>query len=302
VDEVVFQPISGMVPVFESKMIHLFDHRFADIINADGRTKTLTDSDKGDPTRLSRPRHLLQRKALDRFIRNRWNESWLIVWRDTARNDDVRTLISCIIPYSAPTRNNLPVLAVACASGDALCLVSILSSFMVDYITRLKVAGAHVTRAHIEQLPVPGPEWLDKRVTGFILRSFLMPRAVELVYTCWDLEGLSPGIPPYRWNSGRRSLLAAELDAAVFHLYGSSKELVEDVMDSFPIVQAADIGAFGEYRTKRLVLERFDAMAEAHAAGKEYQSVLDPPPAHPSLTHDSSTRPAWADWYLGEAK
>ena len=53
-----------------------------------------------------------------------------------------------------------------------------------------------------------------------------------------------------------------------------------------------------EYRTKRLILERYDAMAEAEAAGEEYQSILDPPPADPSLAHDPSTRPDWADWYL----
>ena len=55
-----------------------------------------------------------------------------------------------------------------------------------------------------------------------------------------------------------------------------------------------DEAAFGEYRTKRLILERFDAMAAAEAAGEEYQTALDPPPADPSLCHPESTRPDWA--------
>ena len=37
---------------------------------------------------------------------------------------------------------------------------------------------------------------------------------------------------------------------------------------------------FGEFRTKRLILERYDAMAEAMRTGVPYQTILDPPPGH----------------------
>ena len=65
-------------------------------------------------------------------------------------------------------------------------------------------------------------------------------------------------------------------------------------LDSFPIVRRKDETEFGEFHTKRLILERYDAMVEAAAAGVEYQTILDPPPAHPSLCHPESTRPDWA--------
>jgi hypothetical protein len=65
-------------------------------------------------------------------------------------------------------------------------------------------------------------------------------------------------------------------------------------MDTFPIVRRKDEAAHGEYRTKRLILERYEALAECIANGTEYQTVLDPPPAHPSLAHPESTRPDWA--------
>jgi len=45
---------------------------------------------------------------------------------------------------------------------------------------------------------------------------------------------------------------------------------------------------------KRLILERYDAMAGATEAGAEYETCLDPPPADPSLCHPESTRPDWA--------
>jgi hypothetical protein len=50
----------------------------------------------------------------------------------------------------------------------------------------------------------------------------------------------------------------------------------------------------GEYRTKRVILEMYDAMADAARTGKPYQSRLDPPPADPRVAHPESTRPAWA--------
>lgn len=65
-------------------------------------------------------------------------------------------------------------------------------------------------------------------------------------------------------------------------------------MDTFLIVRRKDEAAHGEYRTKRLILERYDAIAAAAAAGTEYQNILNPPPADPSCAHPESTRPGWA--------
>ncbi|HRY11795.1 MAG TPA: hypothetical protein P5544_17670, partial [Candidatus Nanopelagicales bacterium] len=78
----------------------------------------------------------------------------------------------------------------------------------------------------------------------------------------------------------RRELLRAELDAAFFHLYGIARDDVDYIMETFPIVKRKDVAAHGEYRTKRLILEVFDAMQVAIDTGTEYQTILDPPPGH----------------------
>jgi hypothetical protein len=41
----------------------------------------------------------------------------------------------------------------------------------------------------------------------------------------------------------------------------------------------------GRYRTKRVILEIYDAMAESTRTGKPYQTRLDPPPADPRVAH-----------------
>jgi len=56
-------------------------------------------------------------------------------------------------------------------------------------------------------------------------------------------------------------------------------------MDTFPIVRRKDEQMFGEYRTKRMVLEIYNAMTESQGSGVPYQTVLNPPPADPRVAH-----------------
>ncbi len=91
--------------------------------------------------------------------------------------------------------------------------------------------------------------------------------------------------PPFRWDAARRALLRAELDAAFFHLYGLCRDDADYVLDTFPIVRKHDEKEHGEFRTKRLVLEAYDALAEAARTGRAYVSRLTPPPADPQVAH-----------------
>lgn len=154
--------------------------------------------------------------------------------------------------------------------------------------------------------------------------EWLSVHVLELVYTAWDLEPFAQECgwdgPPFRWDDARRFLLRCELDAAFFHLYlpvddrgdwrpartadgcphdetaGELAELTSRfpnprdaaayIMDTFPIVRRKDEEAFdGDYRTKRVILEIYDAMQEAIRTGKPYQTRLEPPPADRRCCH-----------------
>ena len=84
--------------------------------------------------------------------------------------------------------------------------------------------------------------------------------------------------PPFRWDEERRFPMRAELDAAFFHLYGIDRDDVDYVMETFPVVKKQGRAALRHLRTKELILEIYDAMAEAARTGKPYQTILDPPP------------------------
>jgi hypothetical protein len=119
--------------------------------------------------------------------------------------------------------------------------------------------------------------------------TWILPRVIELTYTAWDLAPFARDCgnhgAPFRWNEERRFLLRSELDAAFFHLYGIARDDVDLIMETFPIVKREDVKHHGEYRTKRVILEIYDAMREASEAGKPYSTRVGPPPADPRLAH-----------------
>jgi hypothetical protein len=117
---------------------------------------------------------------------------------------------------------------------------------------------------------------------------------VELTYTAWALEDFARDMgwnsPPFVWDLDRRVRLRAELDAALFHLYGVDEEAVDYVMEGFPIVKRRDEEQHGGYRTKALILDVYRKMADAIATGVPYQTILDPPPADPRVAHPARGR------------
>jgi hypothetical protein len=165
----------------------------------------------------------------------------------------------------------------------AACLCSNLVSFPLDYAARQKVGGLHLKYNVFRQLPVLRPtiygeasKWDSRTVSEWIL-----PRVLELTYTAWDLQPFARDCgddgPPYIWDPERRVVLQAELDAAFFHLYGISRDDAEYILGTFDVLERADIRQYGEFRTKRVVLERYNALAAASAIGQPYVSPLGPP-------------------------
>jgi hypothetical protein len=68
------------------------------------------------------------------------------------------------------------------------------------------------------------------------------------------------------------------LDAAFLHVYWLTRNEAEHVLDSFTVVAKYEARDFGEYRTKRLVLEAYERMVAAIAkGGKGWRPLADPP-------------------------
>jgi hypothetical protein len=160
-----------------------------------------------------------------------------------------------------------------------------------DYVTRQKFSGGSLNKYILIQLPVVNPPggtpcpWNP----DLPLDEWILNRALELSATGNDLTSLSSelgrGHQIFRHDAARRLLLQCELNAAYFRLYGISRGDSDYVLETFPIFRRNDEAAYGEYQTKRVILEVYDAMADAERTGVPYQTLLDPPPADPRVAH-----------------
>jgi hypothetical protein len=277
-------PGEGYVSMLESKLTHAYNHRFATYQTGSLKeTRYAAIQELHNPEWRNYGRYSISTKNLDAKISGLWEKEWTLAWADVARNTDERTLISLIAPRVATdytlrvgfTRN--PTLAPL--------LLSIFNSHVADYLLRLRQGGLHVSDYILEQLPVPDPEQLAPH------QSFLLDRVLELTYTAYDISPFARDLgdsgPPFRWSEGRRTVIRAELDALFFHLYGISREDVDYILDTFPIVRRKDEAKYGTYRTKELILAEYDRMAAAGLTlenplveGENYTSTLTPPPGH----------------------
>ncbi len=279
------------VPLYEAKLTYQFDHRSA---SYDGRKVIdLTVAQKGELTFHAMPRYWVPAaEVLDR-LRDRWDGAWLLSWhRITDVNTMARTLIAGVVPW-AGYGDTLPlVILPRPVARDAAFLAACLNSFVCDYCARQKVGGIHLDFHVLKQLPAPSPAVASAAATWHrqsAVVDWMMPRVLELTYTASDLAPFARDCgydgPPFRWNDERRFLIRSELDAAFFHLYGIGREDVGYVMDTFLIVKRDDVKRHGDYRSKRTILEIYDAMQTAIATGRPYQTILDPPPADPRAAH-----------------
>jgi hypothetical protein len=157
-------------------------------------------------------------------------------------------------------------------------------SIALDYAARQKIGGLHLTYGCLKQLPVLGPEEFDRAASWAPhrpLRDWLLPRVLELTYTAWDLQPFAEDCgeagPPFIWDPARRFQLQCELDAAFLHLYGVSRDDADYILGTFDVLQRSDEREHAEYRTKRVVLEVYEALADAAATGRPYVSPLGPP-------------------------
>lgn len=291
------EAISSHVPLFEAKMISSYNHRYGDFsLLAPGEREhilpAVPDLSLQDPAYENTPRYWVPSTEVDGRLDQVWPRNWLIGWRDvTDARSSVRTVVATIIPRVG-AGHTIPLFITDQTTQFVCCLLANMCSFALDYATRQKLGGTHLTYTYIKQLPILPPSEYAAKVpwhSCMDIVGWLSPRVVELTYTSWMLADFASDAgfdcPPFRWSVARRLTIRCEIDAAMFHLYQLSRDEVDYVMDTFPIVRKNDEKAHGEYRTKRLILEIYDEMAEAIRTGKPYQTRLDPPPADPSLTH-----------------
>ena len=224
----------------------------------------------------------LQPADLDRRRRER-SPRWLLAFRDITNATNERTAIFTFLSRVG-VGNNAPLMLLGGNEPDLqLCLLGNLNAFIFDFCARQKIGGTHMNFFVLQQLPVLPPSFYRPADVAYVAS-----RVLELVYTADDLEPLAEAIratasplaasvpsAPYRWDEARRGLLRAELDAWFARAYGLTRDELRYILDpadvygpdfpseTFRVLKEKEQAKFGEYRTRRLVLEAWDRLSSA---------------------------------------
>jgi hypothetical protein len=274
-----------MLPLYQGMMATFYNHRAAYIERSATATK-----------RMNQPRSTSLTERMDpEFspIPSAWvpegevpnsEAGWWIAFSSITAPTNERSFT----PYALPAvgvGNSAPVIRLRKRGNSAAALLANLSSFALDYVSRLKIGGTNFNYFYVNQFPVLSPNQLACH------EVFISARVLELTFTAHDMRPFAADLgdtgSPFRWDVARRQVIRAELDALFFHLYGICRDDVDYILDTFPIVKRKDEAKYGTYRTKELILAEYDRMAEAGLTldnplvdGENYTSTLTPPPGH----------------------
>jgi hypothetical protein len=174
-----------------------------------------------------------------------------------------------------------------------LTWLAVANSLVMDFLVRKKVS-LHITNTILDSLPFPRLQRDDTRTVRLVGLAARLTCTGEEMRGFWNLlanDGLLPAVdrsatlPVFSAESERQGA-RDHIDAIVaFEIFGLERSEFSYVLDSFPIVERRDREKYGEYRTKRVVLEIYDAMAEATRTSQPYQTRLDPTPADAGVAH-----------------
>jgi hypothetical protein len=259
------EPNKGLVPLYEAKMMYIFDHKFSTYENATQEQLNVailpevSIQQKQDFNQLPLTRYFVEKEHLTERLYNK-SSKYLVGFRGITGTTLTRTLTCSFLPFVA-TGNSLPILEFdeSITAMDKSLFVANLSSFVTDYALRQKMGGNNLNLFIFYQIPV-----LEKDQYPITVAKKIQESVMRLVYTDYYLKDYAIEMgyygEPFTWDEEERFQLKCELDAIYGHLYGLTREEFDYILETFPIVKRKDIEKFGTYRTKDTILQLYDEM------------------------------------------
>jgi len=111
----------------------------------------------------------------------------------------------------------------------------------------------------------------------------------EWAPTEWcEIDAAGCPLAPFKWDEDRRAVLKAELDAIYAHLYGLTTEELRYILDpqdvygadfpgeTFRVLKEKEMRNYGEYRTRRLVLEAWERLHKKSINSLDLPRISEP--------------------------
>jgi len=256
---------SRYLPLYEGKMLQLFDHRAASVvvnpenILRQALPKETTEDQHKDPDFVPMPRYWVSEELVLKMIpKEYYSDGWVFGFKNVTSPTNERTFIGGAFPLSA-VGNSMPLILFhkSIPSESRSLLIANMSSRVFDYVARQKVGGVNLNFFIVSQLPVIPPNGYPQKASEMIKQCML-----ELVYTSHDILPFAKSLgyegPPFSWSTERRAELIAQLEAIYGVLYGLTIEELEYVFEQFWSTKRQETETLGEYLSKALALQYFN--------------------------------------------
>lgn len=252
-------------PLYSGSSIWFYDHRFNEILPKKKKSLKrkadyirVTEEQHRDPNYFHTPLYWVKEKiAKEHFIKG-WDKNWFVAVRKIGGPNNQRNFVTSIIPRY-PSDDSLIILNFKNYRKEIICFLANTSSIIFDFFAKNKSTGVNFSFFVIEQLPIfPFQIYSEK------LYRQLKSRVTVLVFTSWDLKefasdfSLTPPKKPYIWNENERFIIKSELDAIYAMMYGFNREQLEYILNTFYVIRNNELNEFGEFKTKRHILEAYD--------------------------------------------
>lgn len=275
------------VPLYEGKMVQMFDHRAADVVvnaanlHRAAQQEAISQVEKASPDRYPVPQFYVTASDV---TANPYE--WALGYKEITAPTNVRSMIATLMPGVA-FGNKVPLLIPQAdtpplAARIASLLVANFNVFAFDFVLRQKLQGQTINLFILEQLPFIRPERFDEPLPAAFatamraaklmnghhphptVADFVLPQVLALTYTAHDMapfardmgyvDSQGQVLAPLEWNEDERRARMAALDAVFFYLYGLSPNEARYILDTFPIVREQDTKVFGSFKTQTDIL------------------------------------------------
>lgn len=280
-DSSLFRDAPPGLPLYEGRMVGLFDHRAKGYRSGKARNADWQEFEFSDRAKRIQPQFYVRQDDLPGKLGPR-TYSCRVGFCNIASPTNERTLVSALIPPGVVCGNKVPTITFDDGyEWFASFWVGVANSFVMDYLARKKVSLT-MTNTIVDSLPFPRVTADDPRARMVVpLVARLCCVGVEM-QTYWNTlvdQGWVEALDTEREglvDDHQRRAAEAELNAVVaLDIFGLSRADIGLILDTFPVVEKRDRKIYGDFRTKALVLKCYDDLVEAAHSGKPYQSRVD---------------------------
>lgn len=185
------------LPVYEGKMVDLYDHRHSTIeltdnVNRSAQPKKIEDDDHQNPNFIPGPLYWIAENEIKERVPEEWPFEWVGTFKRVTSPTNHRTVVGTIIPKSAISYTLVGTHTSITDPQLISCLYANMWSIPFDFVVRQKLNQPSLPQYVIEQTPTITPNEYGKQDIQFII-----PRVLELIYTSWDQATFADDI----WHS-----------------------------------------------------------------------------------------------------